>query len=509
MSGQNVPVIDMPPGVNRNGTPYLVGKAWYNCNQVRWVNNSLTPIGGWVAGNVFGASPEIVRDTFSWRDNLKNAWYAVGSTTHLRATSPSAAVTNIYDITPTGLVSSSAAKKGFGSGAFGKGKYGVSQKPSADAIGQWSMDNYGRQLVSVHSQDGRLFMWDPTTPSTVSIPVVGAPIDNTLVVVTEERMVMLLGGKNNPRRVKWCSRENMGDWTPTATNTAGGFELHSSGMIIAAVKVQSGILVITDVDTHIIEYVGPPSYYGRRKIADEVGILGKNTIASVMGGAFWLNGDGFWKYDGNVTPIPTTIDSEILRESNLSEPANVFMGYNGHNREVWAFYPGTGGDLANRYVFLSMAASPYWSMGAMSRTAFMNPIWQTRPYMYNGVQEYQHETGWLANGSSRNNIFAETGQFEIGEGDKNMWVDRIWQDASVEDDAVTPGNPAAYDITFKLNQAPGDKRRTVGPVTLDTVKGYTTVRFRAREITMRINQSIDEAWSMGKLRLRLKAGGGR
>lgn len=506
MSGQNVPVLDLPPGVLRNGTPYSVGRRWWDVNEVRWVNNQLQPIGGWAKGKNF--SEGVIRDAFSWRDNNKTAWYAVGTEATLKAASPGS--TTIRNITPAGLSVPTGIKTGYGAGLYGQSYYGTTIPTPIDNVGQWSMDNFGRYLVAVHSKDGRLFSWDPTTPATVAVPVTNAPIDNNLVVVTDERMIMVLGGKGNPRRVKWCDRENMTVWTASATNTAGGFELNSAGTIVAAVKVQGGILVLTDVDAHIIEYVGAPFYYARRRLSDEVGCIGKNTLVSVTGMGFWLSKEGFWRYDGAVTPVPSDVDADVLRDSDLSTPANVFMGYNAYNREIWTFYPKKGSASPDRYVFVSIAAAPYWSKGVMSRTAFMNPIWDTKPIMYANAQEYQHEVGLLGDGASRvNSIYAETGEFEIGNGEQNMRVDRIYADGQTYDAETGTSYTSDYELMFKLRQAPSAPQRIIGPITPNNTVGYNSTRFRARSMQVRLEPVADTTWALGKLRLRMKAGGAR
>jgi hypothetical protein len=46
-------------------------------------------------------------------------------------------------------------------------------------------------------------------------------------------------------------------------------------------------------------------------------------------------------------------------------------------------------------------------------------------------------------------------------------------------------------------------------LTLNGTKGYTAARFRGRQITMRIQETDQESWGLGTLRLRAKPGGGR
>ena len=230
----------------------------------------------------------------------------------------------------------------------------------------------------------------------------------------------------------------------------------------------------------------------------------------VTGMGFWLSKEGFWRYDGNVTPLPSPVDDDILRDSDLSSPANVFLGYNGFNREIWAHYPKKGSASPDRYVFVSFAAEPYWSKGVLSRTAFLNPVWDTKPMMYQGRTEYFHETGLLAAGSSRvNDIYAETGEFEIGNGEQNMRVDRIYFDGMKYDPSTGTQYTSDYQVLFKMRQAPSAPLRTEGPFTPDNTKGYNGARFRARSIAMRLSPVADTTWALGKLRIRMKAGGAR
>jgi hypothetical protein len=378
------------------------------------------------------------------------------------------------------------------------------------------MDNFGKLLMAVHSQDGRLFEWDPLTPSVKATAVVNAPVDNTLVIATEEEHLMVMGGINNPRRVQWCSAREKTVWTAAVDNSAGGFDLKSNGAIVAACKVQSGILVVTDSDVHLVEYVGPPNYYGRRKISDEGGIIGLNTIAAVQGDAIWTDHANIFSYSGGaITKVPCTLRTELFYNSNLVQSHLVHMGVNEFAQELWIFYPAIGSDTPDRYVAMSYSQEPYWTQGQIPRTAWCTPVWQTRPIAVNGTILYEQEYGSLADGVSRSaDIYAETGAMELnteedGEGGRVMWVDRIYQDAGEEGPGFSVGDPEAFSLTFKLRQAPGAPERVVGPIALDNPKGYTTVRMRARQTVVRVEQTKDVVWKWGKLRLRLRAGGKR
>jgi hypothetical protein len=503
--------------MSSDGTVYATGKRWRSGNLVRWLNEILTPVGGWTLIDTLAAHAFPIRDMFSWRDYLKQPWFVAGSQSVLTATKVVGEVYTNYDITPVDLNWSGAPKTGYGSGEYGAGAYASTPPYVPDATGLWTFDNFGRIMMGVHSQDGRLFEWDPLTAGVgaVAEPTAGAPTDSTLVVVTEEEFVMVFGGKQNSRQVRWSSQRDRNDWTPTETNSAGGFELKSNGAIKAVKKVQGGILVITDSDTHIIEYSGPPNYYTRRRISEDGGIVGKNAVASIPGGAVWISQSNFWVFDGNISKMACTVHTEVFYNSNLTDPSRVFMGVNEYSQEVWLFYPQQGGVEPTKYAFFSYAKDVYWSTGTLTRTAWLNPVWQAQPYMATSNTVYHHESGWTANGQPRN-VYAVTGGVELGEGDTNMWVDRVWPD-DIRKEALMgkraaqmdAGSTGAYSIKFGLRQAPNAPERYVGPVVMNNPKGYTSVRFRAREVTLRIDQIRDEFWTLGKLRIRMKAGGKR
>lgn len=514
MSGKNATVLDLPPGIVSNGTPYSVGQRWYVGNQVRWYKNLLSPVGGWNKVHTFSTATQPIRDMFSWRDYLKAPWAAAGSADKLFSLQVLGSSTyTVRDITPAGLVWSVPVTSGYGAGPYGGGPYGYSANLTGlDSTGLWSMDNFGRLLVAVHSQDGRLFSYDPTTPATIAAPVAGAPVNNTIVIATEEEHLMLLGGDGKPRDVAWCSQRDITDWTSTETNSAGGFELQSDGSIIAAMRVQGGILVLTDTDAHMIEYLGAPLYYGRRRISDEISCLGKNVTTTYGNTTMWMGRGNFWQYNGNIVQVPCDLHDDVFYNSTLTLPSRMFMFTNEFAQEVWLSYPGSGEVEPDRYVLMNFTDAPHWSMGDIPRTAWLNPCWTDRPLACNNTDLYEHEISYLADGVSRNDvIYAETGAIEIGEGDRVMRLDRIWPDFAnvIAPSGQTEADLGAANITLKLRQSPNGSERAYGPVNLDTDKGYTVIRARGRQMQIRVSQQENEFWVMGKVRIRMKEGGYR
>ena len=512
MSGRDSGILDIPPGIVKDNTKFALGKRWVDGNLVRWVDGILTPVGGWITYQNFGAMTQPIRTMFSWTDNSVQAWLAAASSDKCILVKAGASPTQ-QDITPSTLAWSPGYQVGYGGGPYGKKAYGKDSPtggatPDPDAL--WSFDNFGQDLYAVHSQDGRLFSWSPSTPGTPLTQVSGAPTDNRLVAVTDERFIMTFGGLNHPRRVKWCSRENPNDWTAVETNSAGGFELDSAGTIIAVAKVTGGIVVLTDVDVHIIEYVGAPYWYSHRILTSDTGILSQYGFAVTPNGLIWIGPAGFWRYDGAVTPLPCTVQNEVFKNSYLQKKVSVFMGTNRHMQEVWCFYPDAQSTEATRYALFSYRSTPYWSRGVLSRSAMVAPVYQSRPYMAASNVVYEHERNWTADGAARS-VYATTGLISYSDLDSNMKADRLFADALVGDTLTEWTYPTTFPftITMELRQAPKAAGRTYGPVTFNTAKGYTTIRARAKLISLTVTETVQQSWGMGRIMLRTKPLGRR
>jgi len=514
MSGTNF-TLELPPGVMRDMSQHTTGMRWYDVNQVRWnTQNILMPIGGWRAmASITATAP--IRAAHSWRANDYIAYAVVGTID--KAVIIKTTDLSQYDITPSDLYWEPANPRGYSAGNYGMGLYSF-DVPNENYLHKftdatWSFDNWGEDLLGVHTADGRLLQWLPTTPSTDFVEVTNAPEDNALVIVSNERHAFVMGGEGNPRRVKWCSREALTVWTAAADNSAGGFDLETSGIILAAVKVPQGILVLTDIDVHIIEYIGPPNYYSRRLVSKETGIAGPKAVAPTSNGAMFCGLSNFWEFNNGIFPVNCTVMSDVFNRGNLSRPVSLVMGQNEFAREVWFFYPGAEQNEPDRYVMYHPERQ-WWSKGNFGRTAWLNAIWQDKPYAASGPILYEHEYGWLAAGASRNGtITAETGAIELNAGTARTRVDRLYSDTidftdlTGENDSVV--DPIPYNLEFHLADAPQAPYTIYGPVTLNATKGHTTVRFQARTMHVKLNQIVDTGWGFGTMHMRVKAGARR
>ena len=104
----------------------------------------------------------------TWQLNDGTAWIAGGLHDQLCAMTGGGFK---YNLTPDDLAlgrENAAVGTGYGNSFHGTGYYGqLISSPSSASIPQeattWQLDNFGQNLVGLHYDDGRLFVWDLPT----------------------------------------------------------------------------------------------------------------------------------------------------------------------------------------------------------------------------------------------------------------------------------------------------------------------------------------------------------
>jgi hypothetical protein len=64
--------------------------------------------------------------------------------------------------------------------------------------------------------------------------------------------------------IRFSNQEDPEVYTPTATNTAGTFQLDSGSTIMGAINGKDYILVLTDTAAFALQFVGPPFVFSLR-----------------------------------------------------------------------------------------------------------------------------------------------------------------------------------------------------------------------------------------------------
>jgi hypothetical protein len=485
---------------------------------IRFRGGQLQPIGGNVAltNAVF---PDLPRDMLTWHDNNHVRWAAIGTDSKLYAYRFDTQV--LTDITPAGVgpLDPPGALDGYGIGDYGEETYGTArgsgdvgpQDLSATMGDRWSLDTFGQDLLIVPTQDGHLFRWSPTTPTTLPAIVAAAPDQNRGVIVTDQRHVVLYGAGGDPRRVAWSDQEDVDVWAPAITNLAGDKMLVTQSYVMTAIKISDGVLIWTGNDLHKMTYVGAPYAYGIVQIATGCGPMSPRAVVAIGSFIAWPGVQTFWSYQGNVQPLICTVQDWFYSLINRSQVGRVFGSPNPSFTEAVWDWPDEGSLECNRYLILNYAdpAKP-WAIGVRERTAGDPSGTMDRPTLGGpkgaGGALFIHEFGWLSDGMPRapfGEVYAESGAITLGDGNNRYHVKQVICDAEPQDEGT-------LGFQFAVREEPGDQAGefTTGLYTA-MHEGLLDVRFSGRSVRMRVEALKDAPFALGRPRLDIRQGGRR
>jgi len=490
--------LDIPAGVYKNGTDFQTSGRWNDANLVRWVDNAVRPVGGWVQKSQT-ATADICRSIYAWSDNDLTRYIAAATSDSLYVYDQEGAQ---YDITPAGYSAgraSATANTAYGALNYGESLYGTERLDSNLTLPAttWALDNWGEYLVGCADTDGKLYEWqlDIITPTPAAV-ISNAPTDCRGLLVTEERFLMALGASGNPRKIAWSDREDNTTWTPADTNEAGDIELQTEGSIECALRTRDQAIILTTTDAHTATYIGPPFVYSIQRVGTGCGIISPKAATAFSQGVVWMGRQNFFIYTGGqVQKLPSDVYDHVFSDINRDYGSHVFSVNNSRFSEVWFFYPSSNSTENDRYVSWNYDTNA-WSIGTLVRTAgvdqgaFGNPIW-VNP---SDKHLYEHEIGWAHDSYE---VFIESGPVSIGSGDNVVVATELIPDEL---------NQGAVEATFKTRFHPNDTEREYGPY---DPTNPTSIRFTGRQVRMRLTATENTDWRVGRMRLDIKAGGRR
>ena len=453
-----------------------------------------------------------------------------GGTATSLATGGGASVAAAYQIN-TGL-DSAAVGSGWSAGVWGRGAWNSAASvtiPGAN-LRLWSMDNFGEDLLA-NPRGGGIYYWDTsagTSSRAVNITSISGnaqpQVANIVLVSERDRHVIAFGcdpeadpGVLDPLTIRFSDQESFTDWAATATNTAGELRIGTGSEIVAAVQTKQQVVVFTDRSVSAMQFIGAPFIFGLSEVSTNTSILSQNAAVAVGDAVYWMGNDVFYRYDGNVSLIPCSVEEYVFNNVNTSQISKVTAGSNTEFNEVWWFYPSASSQNNDRYVVYNYAEK-VWFYGTIDRTAWDQGGVSGLPIAASPDGNiYFHETGFSdgsTNPPSPINSYIESSGVDIGDGEQFMSVKRVIPDIGFRN---STGNPLA---TFTLNARTypgsgttqtqsGSAVRTVSsPIAQYTEQLDVRIRGRAVSIKVESNQ-VDTQWRLGTTRIDLRPDGRR
>ena len=419
---------------------------------------------------------------------------------------------------------------GWGADSWGSGGWG-----SATALGGnnqlrlWTHDNFGENLI-INARGGGIYRWvenDGVNTRAVELSAVsGANLVPTvgLQVLTSEvdRHLIVLGadpisgssrtGTVDPMLVAFSDQENELEFEPLITNTAGSVRLSSGSTIVGAVKSRQEIIIFTDTSVYSMQFVGSPLTFGLNLINERSGLIGPKAAVTAATGVFFMSYGNFYLYNGTVQELPCSVHNYVFSDLNQNQAYKIQAFTNNEHNEVGWFYPSSSSEEIDRYVIYN-TQQKIWYYGQLTRTVWLDSGVEPFPQAADSGYIYQHEIGFDNDGSAMTNVFVESADFDLGDGDRFTQIQALIPDIKFLQDA----NAGSLNIVTKVRNFPGDTLTTdsTSEVTSSTQK--VNLRARGRQAVVRFESNDDASgngnlsigWRLGDTRLDVNQDGRR
>ena len=430
---------------------------------------------------------------------------------------------------------------------------GWGEAASGDKVfdpGMWSLDNYGTKLVALIF-NGPCFEWDSTATSATSTRatiIANAPTaSRDMLVSTPDRHLVFFGTETtigdtttqDDMFIRFSSQEDITDYTPTATNTAGTQRFADGSKIMGSLRGRDAIYIWTDTAIFTMRFVGSPFTFAYEQVGTNCGLIGKNARVEVDGAGYWMSDNGFFRYTGQLESMDCLVEDYVYDDINTTSNQLINCGLNNLFGEVIWFYCTESSNVVNRMVAYNYIDSSsqrgIWTTGSLNRTTWEDSAVFGKPHATHydadtdssfdvigntdGITTYyEQEKG---NNQVKRGVSTaitaniESGDFDItqdkrqgitfrGDGEYFMSIRRFIPDFLTQTGTTR--------ITLYLRNYPNTAQAssTLGPFDITSSTTKQDTRARARSVALKVeNTAVDQSWKLGTFRLDVQESGRR
>ena len=419
---------------------------------------------------------------------------------------------------------------GWGTDTWGASTWGsASPLGGTNQLRLWTHDNFGENLI-MNTRAGGIYRWvenDGVNTRAVELSAVsGANLVPTvgLQVLTSEvdRHLIVLGadpisgssrtGTVDPMLVAFSDQENELEFEPLITNTAGSVRLSSGSTIVGAVKSRQEIIIFTDTSVYSMQFVGAPLTFSLNLINERSGLIGPKAAVTAATGVYFMSYGNFYLYNGTVQELPCSVHNYVFGDLNQNQAYKIQAFTNNRHNEVGWFYPSASSEEIDRYVIYN-TQQKIWYYGQLTRTVWLDSGVEPFPQAADSGYVYQHEIGFDDDGSAMTNVFVESSDFDIGDGDRFTQISALIPDIKFLQDA----NAGSLNIVTKVRNFPGDTLTTDATSEVSSTTQKVNLRARGRQAVVRVESNDDASgngnlsigWRLGDTRLDVNQDGRR
>ena len=462
--------------------------------------------------------------------------FAIDVATTASAAQSSSGGGTIHFLLGTGT-DNAVAGLGYGAGSFtagvcAAGGRGWNQPTSTGAsdftsqITQWSLDNFGEDVVA-NRRGSSIYLYDtdasatPLRATLVSGATNSTPTTvNSIIVSPNDRHLICLGsnqfnttasptGTFDPMTVRWSNQEDITNWVPSLSSTAGETVLTDGTEIVGGVRSRNAINIWTDNSLWTMTFVGPPFTFQFQQLGSNCGLIAPHAATDYDGISVWMGYDNFYVFDGQVKNLDCTVRRFIFDRLNRDQKDKIFCGINSEFKEVIWLYPSTDSEECDSYVIWSPSEN-YWTFGSSifttfaDKTVFGNTI--TTGVTAGGNNLYNNEpAGVFTENGQPQSSFIESADFDMADGNEIMFLSRVIPDFTLNDGALT------FSIKTKdFPESPTEREKPQPPHTVTNSTVKIDMRARGRQGRIRVScNAANTSWRWGSVRLAIQPDGRR
>jgi len=462
--------------------------------------------------------------------------FAIDVATTASAAQSSSGGGTIHFLLGTGT-DNAVAGLGYGAGSFtagvcAAGGRGWNQPTSTGAsdftsqITQWSLDNFGEDVVA-NRRGSSIYLYDtdasatPLRATLVSGATNSTPTTvNSIIVSPNDRHLICLGsnqfnttasptGTFDPMTVRWSNQEDITNWVPSLSSTAGETVLTDGTEIVGGVRSRNAINIWTDNSLWTMTFVGPPFTFQFQQLGSNCGLIAPHAAVDYDGISVWMGYDNFYVFDGQVKNLDCTVRRFIFDRLNRDQKDKIFCGINSEFKEVIWLYPSKDSDECDSYVIWSPSEN-YWTYGSSifttfaDKTVFGNTI--TTGVTAGGNNLYNNEpAGVFTENGQPQSSFIESADFDMADGNEIMFLSRVIPDFTLNDGALT------FSIKTKdFPESPTEREKPQPPHTITNSTVKIDMRARGRQGRIRVScNAANTSWRWGSVRLAIQPDGRR
>ena len=420
--------------------------------------------------------------------------------------------------------------------------------------GLWSLSNFSDTLVATIA-NGKTFTWDSSIAARLSTrastTTSGFETTNnptatriTLISPTTRHLIHLgtettIGdtATQDDMFIRFSSGENINEYTPLATNSAGTQRIQDGTKIVGALVAKENILIWTNNALYTMKFVGAPFTFGFEQVGTNCGLIGKNAAVEIDGVAYWMSNNGFFAFDGTVNSLPCSVEDYVFDDVDTTKGQQVNAGLNNLFTEVVWWYPTAGSEFNNRSVSYNYGEAKQPPLGTwttntntnFNRTTWMDTLIYPQPYAtsYNSTGTGTFPTVVGQSGLGSTTYFAqETGTDQVNPDGSTTALESFIQSFSfslqpqqsevflamrrfLPNFKVLTGN---NQVTLSVKDFPADDdvATALSPFTINSTTTKVDTRARGRYANLKLaNTAAGESWRFGTFQVDIQPDGRR